>query len=295
MKFIVCSDLHLRSDLPRCRVQSQEEWIETQRFQLQFIAKTAKEKNIPIFMTGDIFDAPTVPDYIKNMFIEAFYQTNVFGIAGNHELPWHQWDKVDQSSFGVLWRSGIIKPIPILQARHAHYGQEVIGEGDMLFLHTLIFEDKKSMPPNTKAMTAKEALDKYPDAKFIFAGDNHHGFGYINEGKNNHRYVVVPGCLNRQASDFKDYEPRIYLIDTDIESIKPIPVPDVCEIVTDAYVQESKDKMDRIHSFASLIKEKMQQGKGSGIDFKENVKKGMENNPELTEGVITFINQMMEK
>ncbi len=295
MKFIVCSDLHLRPDVPRARVQSQEEWVETQKSQLQFIADKAKEFNCPVVICGDIFHTSQVPDYIKNMFMTSFSENKIYAIAGQHDLYYRSMENMDKTSFGTLYFSGYIQD-PF--GKFAHYGQEtkIVQDPDnLLFLHTLIFEDQKSIPPNTKAMTAKEALDKYPDAKWIFAGDQHRGFAKGISDTVTKRYVIVPGAINTQSSD-QNYKHSIWYVDTDKEEIEQIEIPgDGVEIVTDAYVQESKDKMDRIHSFATLIKEKMQQGKGSGIDFKENVRKSMENNDELTPGAIKIINQVMEK
>jgi len=290
MKFILCSDLHLRPDVPRCRKQTPDEWIETQAEQLKFIANEAWKRNVPVIISGDIFHIPTNPDWLKNMFIDIFSQIDVYGIAGQHDLRYHSWDNLEQSSFGVLWKSGVIKPIT--QGQHSHYGQPIVGEeGDLLFLHTLIFENKESMPPNTKAMTAQEALDKYSSVKWIFAGDQHKGFIYKNKSN---KYVIVPGCMNTQHSD-QDYPHYIYDINTEDKNIKKIEIPDYCEIVTDSYVQESNERNDRIKAFATLIKDKVEQGKGSGIDFKENVKLAMKGNKKLTSGAIKIINGFLEK
>lgn len=288
MRFIITADLHLRPDVPRCRKQTQEEWIETQRSQLRFIASKAIEYESPIIICGDIFNTPTVPDYIKTIFIDTFYlRCSLYAISGQHDLLWHQWEKVNQSSYGVLLNAGLLPPPP---DKYAHYDQEIRGSGDMLFLHTLIFQDKTHIPPNTKAMTAQEALDKYPDIKWIFAGDLHAGYIYKSED----RYVIVPGCMNTQKSD-EDYSHYIYYVDTERINVERIEIPDNCEVVTDAYVQESQDRLNKVHSFVTLIKEKIQQEKGSGIDFKENVRKAMINNSNLTLGAIKIIEQLLEK
>jgi DNA repair exonuclease SbcCD nuclease subunit len=221
-KFVYCSDLHLTSRLPRCRKQTQSEWIEDQKQNLNLLSIHADKLKCPIVIGGDLFDETSNPEYLKSMFTNAFKNNDVYAIAGQHELPWHQWNKVDESSFGVLWNTGFIKPISF--GKYAHYGQPIQGEGDLLFLHTLIFADKKSMPPNTKAMTAQEALDKYPDFKYIFAGDNHKGFHYRSKDG---RHVLVSGAMNTQASDQNETH-YCYFVNTDKDIVEPIEIPDDC-------------------------------------------------------------------
>jgi hypothetical protein len=60
-------------------------------------------------------------------------------------------------------------------------------------------------------------------------------------------------------------------------------------------VQESNERNDRIKSFATFIKEKMNQNEGIGIDFKQNVRTTMKDNKELTSGAIKIINEFLER
>lgn len=282
MKIIYCSDLHLREDRPICR--KDEDWSETQRLQLNFIANTAAKHSAIVLIGGDIFHRPQVPDYIKNMFISAFLGLEVYAIAGQHDLPWHMLEKIDQSSFGVLRNSGVIKD-PVF-CGYAHYGQEPTVKNGMVVIHESIFATAKDCPPGMKAYTAVEIFDKYPDAKWILSGDIHHGFCERQQG----RHLIMGGCMNRQASDMIDYEPKIWFIDTDTDEVRSILIPDDVSMVTDIHIQNKEEREDRITAFVTSIKE----SKTVSLDFSDNVELAIKNDTELAEGVVNKIYELME-
>ena len=266
MKFILCADLHLRVDRPRCR--KDEDWIETQRQQLFFIKKEAFNNNCPVLIAGDIFHTSQVPDILKTMFQTIFSGLEVYAIAGQHCLPWHSWGKVFSSSFGVLLTSGIIKEPKF---DFAHYNEQIVKNGsDILVIHDLIFESEKQIPPNVKAKTAKEVLNSNKSYKWILCGDQHHSFHFEEKG----RHVIMAGCMNRQAADMKDYVPRIWLIDTDADLVTQIPIPDDVEMVDDEYLVKAEDRADRISAFIETIKGT----KKISLDYIENIKTAMEEN-----------------
>lgn len=270
MKLIVCSDLHLRSTRPICRID--EDWFGTQKRQLEFIRDEAKEENCDIVITGDIFDHPRPGEKILNLFISVFkqFQRSIYILAGQHDLPNHSWDNVLSSSFGTLWLINSNPNINILSSigRAQNWGREFYGDGELYFMHTLIFKDKSSIPPNVNAMTAEDALGEYQNAKWIFAGDQHHGFHYEKNG----RHVLVPGCLNRQAADFKDYEPKIWFVDTKNDVAESILVPDDVSMIDDNYLTSQKDRKIRLEGLAELVKN----NDNSSLDFESNVLEDLE-------------------
>lgn len=280
MKIIYCSDLHLREDRPICRTD--EDWIETQLKQLKFIANTAKKHSAIVLIGGDIFHRSQVPDYIKNMFINTFNGLKVYAIAGQHDLPWHMLSKIDQSSFGVLRNTGVVQD-PVF-CGYAHYGEQPSIKMDMVVIHESIFATDKDCPPGMKAFTAVEIFDKYP-AKWILSGDIHHGFCERQQG----RHLIMGGCMNRQASDMIDYEPKIWFIDTDTDGVKPILIPDDVSMVTDIHIQNKEEREDRITAFVTSIKE----SKTVSLDFELNVELAIKNDSELPEGVVNKIHELM--
>lgn len=288
MKFILCADLHLRPDRPRCR--KDEDWVDTQLLQLNYIANTARLHKLPVVVCGDIFHKSQVPDYIKTMFLRAFDGVNIHILAGQHDLPYHSWDRVDSSSFGILWQMrGVININSILSlGSYAHFGQEIERNknSNCLFIHELVFNSLKDIPPNVRAATARNLVEIYPGYKYIFCGDNHHGF--ITEVKGT--TIIMAGCMNRQATNFRDYEPKIWIIDTEKNTIENEFIPDPLEnLVDDEVLKEYDNRKERIGAFVEQVKG----AKSISLDFEENVKEAMKEN-DFSKSEVSMIQELME-
>ena len=287
MKFILCSDLHLRVTVPICRKETEAQWVETQTKQLSFIAEEAHKRNCGIAMAGDIYHKPSVPDIMKNIFFSIFEGLSVGIMPGQHDLPNHNYNEIERSSFGVLWNSGKFQSMCTF-GDYILYGEEEITtrkKSNILFLHDLIFENEKSIPPNVEAKLAQDVLDKYPDYDWILCGDNHHGFHYKNKG----RHLIMSGCINRQAADYIDYEPCIWFIDTKENIVEKILMPDDVNMVDTSHIKNKEEKEERVSAFVTSIKE----NKGVSLDFEENVRNSLLSK-DIEDGVKITVRELME-
>jgi hypothetical protein len=270
MKLLITADLHLRPERPRCRLD--EDWAITQMAALRQIVKYSNEYQAPLCINGDIFDPKTgkVPPWVETLFLRQISKAKygVFILAGNHDLPNHSWNKVNESSFGVIWNSGKVSPLSSLGLA-AHFGQPLEGTNtNLVFLHQLVFASAGDIPPTEKAITASDLLEEYPKAKWIFTGDMHRNFHYEENG----RHVVNPGCMLRQTIAFKDYQPQVYLVDLETEEVISLPILDTVEMVKDSYVKEEDDRKDRVESFIQMVR-----SAGTvSLDFRSNLEVGME-------------------
>lgn len=295
MKLIISADYHLRNDLPKCRMD--EDWIQTQKDALSFISESANKRNAAVAVIGDIFHQANVPAKIVSMFIE-FVQSvknGVYILAGNHDLQYHNWNNLHNSSFSIL------DSLVADKRTNLHYLSE-IGDAQpfgitvepdkmwskILFIHELIFPSKKELPTFIKARTANDLIKEYKNADLICTGDNHNHF-YIEK---NNVHVINPGCITRQTADMKDYQPVIYYVDTDdLHSIKSIKLPDNKEIViTDRYLKMEDDRENRIEAFVTSIRE----SKDISLDFADNVRKGIQKN-KFSIKTIQIINELIEE
>lgn len=272
MKFIASSDKHLQLNIPRCRQDL--DWLGTQRRLLQFIANEANKRKCPVFDFGDVFNTAKVPDIIKTLFLEFAYSINngLRILAGNHSLLYHSWDNVNESSFGIINEivKGGDKQIQYFDdiGLYSHFNEEMKGtDTGLVFIHRLVFENAKSIPPNVNACTANDLLQEFPNAKWIFTGDQHHAFHYEKKG----RHVINPGCLYRGDADFKTYQPIIYFIDTDKEIVEEINIPDTEEIIDDQYIIDRDEKEERISAFV----EKLKKNEAIELDFMKNIEKAL--------------------
>jgi DNA repair exonuclease SbcCD nuclease subunit len=293
-RLLISADDHLTNQKPRCRLD--EDWIGFQESIQKEITEIANKKKAILIKMGDIFDTPNVPAYIVSMFLH--YSTRVKEgtriIIGNHDLPYHSIDSIKNSSIGIIntvikifGNTNKIKYIDDLGSWN-NFNCEINNPNQELqFIHRLTFPNKKSMPPNTEACTASDLLLEFPNAKYIFTGDNHHSFHYEKNG----RHVINPGCVNRQASDFIDYQPIVYFVDTEKEIIEEIPLSDTAPMVDDEYIKNANEKESRIESFV----EKIKSSENFGLSFKDNVNEAISKNKKtLGKGVIDMIEELME-
>jgi DNA repair exonuclease SbcCD nuclease subunit len=291
-RFLASSDAHLTMLRPRCRID--DDWLGFQKNILSFIAKEANKRKCEVHHYGDLFDTAKVPDIIKTMFLEFAFSINkgIRVLAGNHSLPYHAWENVSDSSFGIIdeivkSNNDKIKYFDDI-GMYSHFNEEMKGtETGLVFLHRLTFEKAKDMPPNIKASSAQDLLDKYPDSKYIFVGDMHKAFVYEKKG----RYVINPGALFKSSADEKNYKPSIYFVDTDNDKIEQIFLPDVGEVVDDSYLRNEEEKVSRIEAFVEGIKKN---GKIS-LSFLDNLESAIQKNKSLDGETIKVIRELCEE
>lgn len=294
-RFIATGDWHLREDRPRCR--KDESWIQSQWFHVSQVAEIANKKDCPIIITGDIFNKATAPQIVINLFLQfvSRLKNPVTFIAGNHDLPYHSMNNVADSAIGILFSSAKLHSPKIAsissifpEVSYQNFGETIEGSDSskILILHTLVFEDSSSIPPNVNANTAEGLLKEYPQYTWIITGDCHNSFHYISE---DNRHVINPGHLNIQKID-EIKNPLVYYVDTDKGIVEPIEIKDNVELVTDEYIREEEEREDRIEAFI----EKLQGNDNITLSFTDNIEKAIRQNS-LKEETVKMITYLMEE
>jgi len=297
MKIIVTADWHIRATKPRCRID--EDWMETQLNALNQIQKISEEKNAPVMVVGDVFhsNSDTSFECLRLVQYIADRLGELYVLAGNHDLPYHNSENLNKSAIGVLLNSNKVHLIKdYFEKLHFNTDEKILfsasnfDEQDyknakFVFKHVLCFPDVKSIPQNVDAITAKELLDEFPNAEWIFIGDYHHNFHYEKNG----RHVINPGCILRQASDFKDYQCGVYCVDTDKNEIEFIPIIDKERFIDDSYILKQEEREQRIESFVDKLKDT----KNISLDFIDNVHKAIQEN-RLESDVVDMIEELLE-
>jgi len=292
MKFVLTADWHLRGTKPRCRTD--ENWYASQENALNQVKSFANEKKCPIFVVGDIYHSIKDTTFYCIQMVQKLARKTKKGLyvlAGNHDLLYHSTENINRSPIGILMNSDKIYEI---KDYFIENGMEDFSAGNfdeetenkkIIFKHVLCFPDMKSLPPNINALTAKDLLEQYSRAKWIFTGDYHKNFHYEKNG----RHVVNPGCLLRQAVDFKDYESGFYFIDTDNDVVDFNPIIDFDEFVDDSYILKQEEREKRIEDFVDKLKDT----KVISLDFVENVKNAIVSN-DFEDDMVDMINELME-
>lgn len=158
---------------------------------------------------------------------------------------------------------------------------------EILVLHEFTVEDESKKIMDI-GITANEWLKRFPEAKYIFTGDNHTGFIF----EEDYRYVINSGSLLRQTADQKDYQPFVVFVDTEKEIIEKIFVPDDGLMVDDEYIKKEDERNNRIESFVDSIKN----NKKISLSFLDNLEEEIKlNKKELGEDKINIVNELMEE
>jgi DNA repair exonuclease SbcCD nuclease subunit len=282
MKALISADWHLRGDRPRCRIDggkligeeaANNAWMSFQRNCIEKIANIANDYHCQLIVCGDIFNRSHVPDRVVSDAAYVFLKvkSGTKFLAGNHDLPGHNFSNAVDSSIGILLAMDSFFENSNLSDTGcwAHFGEKINkpkNGSDILFLHRLVFESAKEMPPNVEACTAAELLKEFPTMKWIFIGDMHRAFHYCKNG----RHVVNPGCINRQDAKEKEYKPSVYYTDTEAEKVERIFLDDDSIMVEDAYLIEEKDRDEKLEAFAEAVKN--EKNDDFSLSFVDNLK-----------------------
>ena len=297
-KGIVSSDWHLRKDRPRCRID--ENWINTQEDALNQVADICIKYNCDLFLVGDIFHSAR--EFEMVIYIQKLaqklkkYGLSVYYLCGNHDMLYHSTLNLDKSAIGLLRNSENCFFIEdYFDKLHFNSGEKTLfsasnfderdyENAEIVFKHVLTIP-KDDKPDFVDCETPESLLKKFPNSNLIFTGDYHHNFHYEKNG----RHVINPGCLLRQASDFKDYECGVYYVDTENEIVEFIPIIDNEQFVDDSYILKQEEREERIEKFVDKLKDT----KNVSFDFIDNVHKAIAAN-KLSEEMINMLEELLE-
>ena len=274
MKALFCSDLHLKGEKPVARLDTN--WKGAQAAMLWEIVNHANRLNVPLVVVGDLFDHARVATEILNMVISIFkaVDNGVWILAGNHDLPAHSFDNVDESSIGVMLQY-FHDAESLVECNANHFGRDMQGHvmacDTVRLTHQLIFPDKASKPPTDKGLTADELLDTYQEADWIICGDGHAAFHFSRHSTGGDRHVVNLGLTIRHKASELAYTPSVWLIDTDAELVDRIPLTDDPAMITREHLEVVEERESRVAKFIDVMRRKIGIGEGVTLSFMDNL------------------------
>jgi DNA repair exonuclease SbcCD nuclease subunit len=259
---VVCSDLHFRLDVPRCRGESQEDWIKHQFDRFGEMVDYANDTDSDIYVAGDIFHRAGNPEYLTNLLVKALAKLkgDFYIMPGNHDLRYREEDH-GKSSYDLLQSLVAFGKVRLITERFAvvPYGDvEPIGkiDSDYVFLHTLTFEKEKDVPYGVQHYETANSLLKRYSHKYIIVGDQHKAFHVEKNG----RHVINCGSMSTQSLGEVKYPHSFFHIADEVKQVKfTTPI----SLVSDKFIKQEKDSEGRI----TAMVEQLAAYKGRSLDF----------------------------
>jgi len=224
------ADWHPTYDPPRCRLETEEEWMGVQTDAVQQVARIVG--NDLLIVAGDIVDSYKQKNaqLIINMLNDNLPKNTVITM-GNHAVHGCGQDRekaLSDGTFGTLTRMKNINYITepyeygkyVLYPHDFKHGETLkhnevdTSKVNVAISHFLSFE--KQVPKHwdkVEAWTAPDILKEFPEYNLICVGDYHIPFNVED------RYLS-PGSLTRRTIGQVEYRPAIWRYDG--ETLEPI-------------------------------------------------------------------------
>ncbi len=273
---ILCSDFHLREDTPICRTD--DFWI-AQWSKVEEVARIQEKYDCPVLHAGDLFDywkpSPWLLSYAIAELPKKFYT-----VFGQHDLPQHNLELSHKSGINTLIQSGTVKAFNVGTNYRGSFGQEIGSAMDFPMSrtelgcvgiwHKFVWDGKKIPWPDCDEMTALEVLKKHPEFDLIVTGDHHKPFTQEYKG----RLLVNPGCLTRQAADYLDHRPRIYLWYSSTNTVEEHYLTINKNVVSREHLEQREQADKRIDAFISRLSDEWE----ITISFDDNLERFLSDN-----------------
>lgn len=272
---LICvADWHLRDTVPRCRT---DDFLWAQRVKLIWLEALRAKYGCRIVSAGDVFQVWKSSPFIINQVLR-YFPKDVVSVAGQHDLPGHNFNRVDESAYWSLVCSDKMTDISDGEIYEDDFFDiwgfpwnaplKKVDKTDRIkvaLMHKMVYKGRKPFPEATGGVQA--IMKKLEGFDLIVSGDNHLPFTFKNaEGQ----LLINCGSVTRQDADQAKFRPRVYLWYADTNTAEPVYFPIVDGVVSRAHIEEPKKREERINSFV----EKLQSGTVDTMDaFEVNLDK----------------------
>jgi DNA repair exonuclease SbcCD nuclease subunit len=267
---ILTADWHLREDQPICRT---DDFWETQWNKVDQVSELQKKFDCPVVHAGDLFHNWKSSPWLLSTAI-SLLPKKFFTVFGNHDIPQHNLELDHKSGVNTLRQAGIVRVLP-----KGSFGQEPgkidfrVSKTEFRMVgvwHQFVWDGEKIPWPGCDEMTAMQVLKKYPEFDLIVTGDHHKPFTETYQG----RLLVNCGCLTRQASDYANHKPCVWLWYADTNTVEPYYL-DIPEGVVSRDHIEKKEQIDkRMEAFISRLSDEWD----VSISFEDNLERFFSSN-----------------
>lgn len=289
---IITADLHLRDTAPKCRT---DDYWKAQNGKIKFIRELQQQYQVPILDGGDLLDTWKSSPYLEGWAIDNL-PDGIITVPGNHELPYHNVDRLGRSSLNVLGKAKKIQIVqvgdPLFKSNLMFYGfpfgtsSEAINEISekimnlkedkkiekenykfVAICHILVYE-KENLWPGLETISAMALLRKLKGFDLMVTGHNHLSFT-VRYGE---QLLVNPGSMMRMTADQVNHKPRVYLWYAETNEVEPIYLPIEQGVISRKHIEQQTQRNERMEAFVNQLDKQYT----VDLDFKANIEKYFE-------------------
>lgn len=251
---ILCSDFHLRDDVPVCRTDN---YLEKQWYKLGYIGGLQSKYNCPILHGGDLLNHYKSSPWLLSQIIR-YLPAKFFSCSGQHDLQNHNIKLLYKSGFNTLIEAGVLKTARDWELEldyhieFCSYGEEPSMITDSKTKNILVWHKLAYQTPPYPGVTggnAKQLLHKYYMYSLIITGDNHLAFVEEYQG----RLLVNPGSMMRMSADQINYKPCVFLWFAEDNTVQQVFLPIEQGVITCEHIEANKKRDERIMAFISKL------------------------------------------
>lgn len=277
---IAAADIHLSHKAPIWR-SAEPDWYEAMKRPLLELQELKDKYNCPVFYAGDIFHdwfGAVGKNASRLINFAIRYLPEGHAIPGQHDLPLHNYEDIQESAYWTLVEAERIRDIStdlynISESKITIYGfpygkkiKRISNKSKFIQIalaHEYKWVKGCSYPGANKKDQILSIRNKGYDV--IIYGDNHKGFT-IHGGKKG--TVFNCGSLMRRHSDQIDYKPAVGLITSKGRVIRHY-----LDTSQDKYIEASDFVEETKELDMSAVIEELTKLGDADFDFKESVKK----------------------
>lgn len=279
---ICTSDWHMMEGNPPCRKDNHRK---AQLSKIKQIKKLQKKYNCKIFNAGDIFEHWKATPELINICLDYF--PKIISVAGQHDLPQHNYENIKKSAYYSLAKAGVLlhrdKQISWNTFKKPYYFK--LKRRRIVIAHMLVWD--KEMPfPNCPAPQVNKVFKMFPKADLIITGDNHQTF----VSKKGKRILVNPGSLTRHKADQENHRPCIFLYDARTNTVKKHYLKIKKNVISREHIDLIYEKEKRKQEFLS----ELENGWIPELSFEDNIEKALKEN-DIRKGIKKHIRKWMGK
>lgn len=281
---ILCSDLHLREDVPECRL---DDFLKTQERKYAFLRQLSDDhNNPPVLCSGDVFHHWKPSPHLITFALRNL-PPNFYCCVGQHDLSNHNILNLDKCGLQSLEEAGKVKILSgntywknkDIDVAGFPYGTDLDTveqpEKDHLkyiaLIHYLVYQGKEPFPGAAAVGgNAKSILKKFPQFDLVVSGDNH----TTCVEKVGKQLLVNPGSFTRQTAAQLDHKPCVFLYYAKENRVEQVFIPINKRAVTKTHLITQEEKDERMGTFVNRLKMDME----VGLSFESNLKQTIAKN-----------------